>query len=179
MGITRVCKIEYNSNTFLIYRDRVLITNYVLKCLATWNTVNYNCGGAFNGVSFKATCHGIYSFYVTVYQASTSYGYVYLYQGSCIAQSQRSGYEGRKGSIVVQATLKLTKGMQICAGFGGSGLSEAGFQTTITHFFNLTVIARIMRQFENLQSSMIQQRLILKEDWSQSYTISKKQKLQY
>ena len=100
-----------------------------MKILVIWYTVNYNCGGAFNGSHFKATCEGIYSFYVTVYQASNSYGYVYLYQGSCIAQSQRAGYEGRRGSIVVQATLKLTKGMKICAGFGGSGLSETGFQT--------------------------------------------------
>ena len=131
----------------------------------TWNTVNYNCGGAFNGSRFTATCEGIYSFYVAVFQSSSSHGYLYLYQGgSVIAQSQRAGYESRRASLVVQATLKLSKGVQIYAGFGGSGLSEAGFQTTITHFFNFTVIFRIMRQFENLLSSMIQQRRILKED---------------
>ena len=98
----------------------------------TWNTVNYNCGGAFNGSRFTATCEGIYSFYVTVYQSSSSYGHLYLYQdGSLIAQSQRAVYEGRRGSLVVQATLKLTKGMQIWAVFGGSGVTEGGFQTII------------------------------------------------
>ena len=106
-----------------------------MKILVRWNTVNYNCGEAFNGSHFKATCEGIYSFYVTVYQASSSYGNVYLYQGgSAIAQSTRAGYDSRRGSLTVQATLKLTKGMQIYAVFDGSGLCEAGFQTNITNF---------------------------------------------
>ena len=102
-----------------------------------WNTVNYNCGEAFNGSHFKVTCEGIYSFYLTVYHASSDYGYVYLCEGgTVIAQSQRAGYNGQRGSIVVQTTVKLTKGMKIYAMFGGSGL-EVGFQTIIIYWFSI------------------------------------------
>ena len=70
----------------------------------------------FDGTHFTAPARGIYSFYVTVRQASSTTGHVYLYSnGEIASHSQRADYNGYAGSIVIQARLLLEKGYKVRA----------------------------------------------------------------
>ena len=70
----------------------------------------------FDGTYFTAPVKGIYSFNVTVRQASSAPGHIYLYSnGEIAAHSQRADYNGYAGSIVIQARLLLEKGYKVRA----------------------------------------------------------------
>ena len=81
----------------------------------------------FDGTYFKALYDGIYSFYVNVNHASTSWGHIYIYQGDLIVAHAKRACGGYHAPLVLQTTLKLEKGNKVHVRLDGE-LVEAGFQ---------------------------------------------------
>ena len=78
----------------------------------------YNYGGHFDGSFFTAPENGIYSFYLTSAQASSSSGYAYIYvNDNLIAQSRRRGTNNYDGSVSVSVTVKLQQDDKVKAEF--------------------------------------------------------------
>ena len=101
------------TNIFMAVKTFITICNSV-----SWRSTEYNSKNAlftyFDGTHFTAPARGIYSFHVTVRQASSAPGHIYLYSnGEIAAHSQRADYNGYAGSIVIQARLLLEKGFKV------------------------------------------------------------------
>ena len=103
------------ASVFMAVKTFITICNSV-----SWRSTDYNSKIAslnyFDGSHFTAPARGIYSFYVTVRQATAAPGHIYLYSNGVIAaHSQRADYNGYAGSIVIQARLLLEKGYKVRA----------------------------------------------------------------
>ena len=115
----------------------------------TWHNTEYNYNSfgndAFNGIMFTAPIGGIYSFYVTVQQASHQHGFVDLYHNdskeqTIVAKGSRAEDRNFDGQISVQATIILRKNEMIYVGIRGH-LADLGAESTT--YFEGRLISKI------------------------------------
>jgi len=106
----------------------------------------YSSSKSFNGAVFTAPVSGIYSFYVTVQQDSSTIGYVYLKRNrhnespTTIAHGKRGDYGGVNGNVIVQSTIFLTKNDLVHVTFEGRLCDLADITTT---YFEGRLISKI------------------------------------
>ena len=75
-----------------------------------WTNVDYNHGNFFDGTYFTVPEKGLYRFNASCYQASSSYGQIYLYvNDNKYIWAARTESNGKDGFVNVDTTLELVK----------------------------------------------------------------------
>ena len=106
-----------------------------------WITTEYNYGDHFDGSFFTVPKDGIYTFYLTARQASSSYGHANIYVNeNQIAYSYRAESSGYNSHVSVSVTINLQRDDKVKAKFSGTLYSLTEAKTT---YFEGRLISKI------------------------------------
>ena len=106
-----------------------------------WKTTEYNYGDHFDGSFFTVPEDGIYTFYLTARQTSSTSGYAYIYVNENeIANSVRSDNHSSNGHVSVSITIRLQRDDKVKAKFSGTLYDTDEAKTT---FFEGRLISKL------------------------------------